>query len=53
MEVKQLIDLLPTGRSEKVNRILQNKCSTWLSIIPSNDILFAMSPDEFRDAMAL
>ena len=34
-----------------MKRIFENKCSTWLSIIPTNEIFFALSPDEFRDAI--
>ena len=53
VQVKQLVELLPEGRSQKLNRILDNKCSTWLSVNPTTDNFFAMSPDEFRDAMAI
>ena len=30
-----------------------NVLATWLSILPTNDNFFALSPDEFRDAVAL
>ena len=33
--------------------MLKNKCSTWLSVLPTNDIFFVMSADECRDAMAI
>jgi hypothetical protein len=53
IQVKQLAGMLSDGRSHKISRILENKCSTWLSVFPTNDNYFAMSPDEFRDAMAI
>ena len=53
LQVRRLMDLLPEDKSNKINRILENKCSTWLSVIPTNDNFFAMSADEFRDAMAI
>ena len=36
----------------KRKRNLDTKCSTFLSIITTNDNLFALSPDESRDAIA-
>ena len=50
---KEFIYSLPEEKSVKLQRIFQNKCSTWLSIIPTNEIFFALSPDEFRDAITL
>ena len=32
---------------------MENKCSTWLSVTPTNDNHFALSPDEFRDALSI
>ena len=49
----EIIQRLPQDKSNKLKRIAENKCSTWLSIYPTNDNFFAMSPDEFRDALAL
>ena len=50
---KDLINSLPEEKSVKMKRIFENKCSTWLSIIPTNENFFALSPDEFRDAITL
>ena len=44
---------LPPNKGRKMRRIIDNKCSTWLSIIPTLDNHFALSPDEFRDALAI
>ena len=49
----EIIQRLPQDKSNKLKRIAENKCSTWLSIYPTNDNFFAMSPDEFRDALAI
>ena len=34
---KELINSLPEEKSVKLQRIFENKCSTWLSIIPTNE----------------
>jgi len=52
-QLEELIDLLPNNTSRKVRRILESKCSTWLSIVPTTDNYFALSPDEFRDALSV
>ena len=36
-QLEELIDLLPNNTSRKVRRILESKCSTWLSIVPTTD----------------
>ena len=48
---KGLINSVPEEKLVKLQRIFENKCSTWLSIIPTNEFFFALSPDEFRDAL--
>ena len=48
LRTQQLINMLPEEKSVKLRRIFDNKCSTWLSIIPTNDNLFVLSLDEFR-----
>ena len=53
IEVKNLIQKMPENKQVKINRILEGRCSTWLSIIPTHDNFFAMSSDEFRDALAV
>ena len=45
--------MMPESKYKKLERIMENKCLTWLSIIPTQDNFFSMSPDEFRDALAL
>ena len=52
-QIQLLIQTLPKENSKKLNRILENKCSTWLSVTPTNDNHFALSPDEFRDALSI
>ena len=47
-QIQLLIQTLPKEISKKLNRILENKCSTWLSVTPTNDNHFALSPDESR-----
>ena len=53
IEVKNLVQKMPENKQVKINRILEGRCSTWLSIIPTHDNFFAMSSDEFRDALAV
>ena len=40
---KELINSLPEEKSVKLQRIFENKCSAWLSIIPTNK-LFLLCP---------
>ena len=49
----KLMSMMPESKYKKLERIVENKSSTWLSIIPTQDNFFSMSPDEFRDALAL
>ena len=49
----ELLTMVPENKYKKLQRIVENKCSTWLSITPTQDNFFSMSPDEFRDALAL
>ena len=42
---------MPENKQVKINRILEGRCSTWLSIIPTHYNFFAMSSDEFKDAL--
>ena len=53
IEVKNLVQKMPENKQVKINRILEGRCSTWLLIIPTHDNFFAMSCDEFRDALAV
>ena len=48
--IAELIKKMPESKQIKINRILENKCSTWLSVYPTQENFFAMSPDKFRDA---
>ena len=52
-QTMEIIQRLPQDKSNKLKRIAENKCSTWLSIYPTNDNFFAVSPDEFSDALAI
>ena len=50
-------DLLFSQFSDERQRIIQRKldykCSTWLTVLPKQDNFFSMSADEFRDALSL
>ena len=52
-QTMEIIQRLPQDKYNKLKIIAENKCSTWLSIYPTNDNFFAMSPDEFTDALAI
>ena len=55
-EVKILLQEIPIERKEQqqhLTNILNNKCSAWLAASPWEDEYFSMTPDEFRDSMAL
>ena len=42
----ELLTMVPENKYKKLQRIVENKCSTWLSITPTQDNFFSMSPDE-------
>ena len=50
-------DLLFSQFSDERQRIIQRKldykCSTWLTVLPKQDNFFSMSADEFRDSLSL
>ena len=51
-QIDLLINRLPDERKAAVKRIQENNCSTWLSVFPTYDNDFALSPDAFRDGIA-
>ena len=48
-----LIQTLPPSRQRTINRVRKGDCSTWLSMIPTQDNQFYMNAYEFRDSIAL
>ena len=48
-----LIESFDDSRKRSLVKKLNQKCSAWLSVIPSKSNHFDLSPDEFRDAIAL
>ena len=48
-----LIDSFPEPRKRYLERKFEFQCSGWLSVIPVAGNHFDMSPNEFRDAIAL
>ena len=48
-----LIQTLPTSTQRTINRVRKRDCSTWLSMIPTQDNQFYMNVYEFRDSIAL
>jgi len=52
-ETQVLVDKFPENQKRALLRKINQKCSSWLSVIPSNDNNFDLSPDEFRDSIAL
>ena len=48
-----MIESFDDSRKRSLARKLNQKCSAWLSVIPSKSNHFDLSPDEFRDAIAL
>ena len=47
------IRLASDERQRIIQRKLDYKCSTWLTVLPKQDNFFSMSADEFRDALSL
>ena len=52
-ETSALIDSFPEPRKRCLQRKIDFQCSGWLSVIPVAGNHFDMSPNEFRDAIAL
>jgi hypothetical protein len=53
IDSQNLIELFPEGQRRSILRKLDQKCSSWLSIMPSKENHFDLSPDEFRDSLSL
>ena len=54
-EVEHLIQNMPVELQDyqrQLQRITKFKCSSWLTVNPSEDEYFSLTPDEFRDSMA-
>ena len=45
--------MLSIERKIAVERKIKHKCSTWLTVAPTYENGFSMTPDVFRDAVAL
>ena len=52
-ETLAMIECFQSDQKRCLLRKIDQKCSGWLSIVPSKDNHFDLSPDEFRDALAL
>ena len=52
-DVHNLLPLLSIERKFAVERKINHKCSTWLTVAPTYNNGFSMTPDVFRDAVAL
>ena len=48
-----LLSQFSDERQRIIQRKLDYKCSTWLTVLPKQDNFFSMSADEFRDALSL
>ena len=48
-----LIQNFPLSRQRTLNRVRKGDCSTWLSMIPTQDNQFYLNAYEFRDSIAL
>ena len=52
-EIQEILQMLPCEQQISIQRKLNSKCSSWLTIVPTNDNGFAMSSNQFRDAISL
>ena len=52
-EIQEILPRLPCEQQISIQRKLNSKCSSWLTIVATNDNGFAMSPNQFRDAISL
>ena len=52
-EIQEILQRFPCEQQISIQRKLNSKCSSWLTIVPTNDNGFAMSSNQFRDAISL
>ena len=52
-KIQEILQMLPCEQQISIQRKLNSKCSSWLTIVPTNDNGFAMSSNQFRDAISL
>jgi len=52
-EIQEILQRLPSEQQISIQRKLNSKCSSWLTIVPTEDNGFAMSSNQFRDAISL
>ena len=52
-EVQDILQRFPCDQKSSIQRKLHSKCSSWLTIVPTNDNGFSMSSNQFRDAISL
>uniref|UniRef100_A0A8D9B3J6 C2H2-type domain-containing protein n=1 Tax=Cacopsylla melanoneura TaxID=428564 RepID=A0A8D9B3J6_9HEMI len=50
---KTLISQLPPKKKRILERITSGNCSQWLTVIPTSNDHFDLSPTQFRDALAM
>ena len=53
LDTLTLIETFPATQKRSLLRKVDQKCSGWLTVMPSKDNNFDLSPDEFRDSLAL
>jgi hypothetical protein len=53
LDIMALIETFPDTQKRSILRKIDQKCSGWLAVMPSDDNHFSLSPDEFRDSLAL
>ena len=53
LDTMALIETFPAFQKRRLLRKFNQKCSGWLTVMPSKDNHFDLSPDEFRDSLAL
>ena len=52
-DTHNLINQFSVHRKRVISRKLDFKCSWWLSVFPTAGTHFELSPDEFRDSLAM
>ena len=51
--IDEILQFLPEKQNAAITRKINSKCSTWLTIVPTQENGFAMNGNEFRDAIAI
>ena len=51
--MEEVLGSFDEGRARAVRRGIEGKCSNWLNVVPVAHFNFDLSPQVFRDALAL